>query len=89
MEWIGEYDITVEELMVGKSGKQQETKMDQGVNLIRELLNQRKRMYVSDLDASGTKYKISERTMRTARKMLEDELEYGYEGVKKTVHLKL
>lgn len=88
VEWIGEYEITVEELMVGKTGKQKETKMDQGVNLIRELLNQRKKMYVSDLDASGTKYKISERTMRTARKMLEDELEYGYEGAKKTVHLK-
>lgn len=88
VEWIGEYEITVEELMVGKSGKQQETKMDQGVDLIRELLNQRKKMYVSDLDASGTKYKISERTMRTARKMLEDELEYGYEGAKKTVHLR-
>lgn len=88
VEWIGEYEITVEELMVGKSGKQQETKMDQGVNLIRELLRQRKLMYVSDLDAFGAKHKISERTMRTARSVLKDELEYGYEGVKKTVHLK-
>ena len=45
-------------------------------------------MYVADLDASGTKHKISERTMRTARKMIESELEYGYENNKKTVHLK-
>ena len=88
VEWIGEYAITVEELMVGKSGKQQETKMDQGVNLIRELLRQRKLMYVSDLDAFGAKHKISERTMRTARKAIESELEYGYENYKKTVHLK-
>lgn len=88
VEWIGEYEITVEELMTGKTGKQQESKMDQGIRLIQELLHQRKVMYVSDLDASGTKYKISERTMRTARKALENELEYGYEGVKKTVHLK-
>lgn len=89
VEWIGEYEITVEELMTGKTGKQQETKMDQGVDLIRELLSQRKLMYVSDLDASGAKHKISERTMRTARKMIENELEYGYENNKKTVHLKV
>lgn len=88
VEWIGEYEITVEELMTGKTGKQQESKMDQGVKLIRELLDQRKSMYVADLDASGTKHKISERTMRTARKMIESELEYGYENNKKTVHLK-
>lgn len=88
VEWIGEYEITVEELMTGKTGKQQETKMDQGVKLIQELLSQRKVMYVADLDASGAKHKISERTMRTARKAIESELEYGYENYKKTVHLK-
>lgn len=74
--------------MIGKTGKQQETKMDQGVKLIQELLSQRKVMYVADLDASGAKHKISERTMRTARKAIESELEYGYENYKNTVHLK-
>lgn len=88
VEWIGEYEITVEELMTGKTGKQQESKMDQGIKLIREVLGQRKSMYVAELDVSGAKHKISERTMRTARKMIESELEYGYENNKKTVHLK-
>ena len=45
-------------------------------------------MYVADLDAEGKKLKISDRTMRDARKKLEDELDYGFENSKKTVCLK-
>lgn len=88
MEWIGEYEITEQELMSGKSGKQTETELDKGINLIRRLLTERKLMYVADLDAEGKKLKISDRTMRDARRKIENELEYGYEDSKKTVHLK-
>lgn len=88
VEWIGEYEITEQELMSGKSGKQTETKLDKGINLIRRLLTERKVMYVTDLDAEGKKLKISDRTMRDARRKIESELEYGYEDSKKTVHLK-
>lgn len=88
VEWIGEYEITEQELMSGKSGKQTETKLDKGINLIRRLLTERKLMYVADLDAEGKKLKISDRTMRDARRKIENELEYGYEDSKKTVHLK-
>lgn len=88
VEWIGEYEITEQELMSGKSGKQTETKLDKGINLIRRLLTERKVMYVTDLDAEGKKLKISDRTMRDARRKMESELEYGYEDSKKTVHLK-
>lgn len=41
-----------------------------------------------DLDAEGKKLKISDRTMRDARRKLEDELDYGFENSKKTVCLK-
>ena len=88
VEWIGEYEITEQELMSGKSGKQTETKLDKGINLIRRLLTERKLMYVADLDSEGKKLKISDRTMRDARRKIENELEYGYEDSKKTVHLK-
>lgn len=88
VEWIGEYEITEQELMSGKVGKQTETKLDKGITLIRRLLTERKVMYVADLDAEGKKLKISDRTMRDARRKIERELEYGYEDSKKTVHLK-
>ena len=85
LEWIGEYEITEQELM---SGKQKETKLDQAIKLIRQILTTRNLMYVADLDAEGKKLKISDRTMRDARRKLEDELDYGFENSKKTVCLK-
>lgn len=74
LEWIGEYEITEQELMSGKSGKQKETKLDQAIKLIRQTLTTKKLMYVADLDSEGKK--------------LEEELEYGFENSKKTVRLK-
>ena len=88
LEWIGEYEITEQELMSGKAGKQKETKLEQAIKLIRQILTTRNLMYVADLDAEGKKLKISDRTMRDARKKLEDELDYGFENSKKTVCLK-
>lgn len=88
LEWIGEYEITEQELMSGKAGKQKETKLEQAMKLIRQILTTRNLMYVADLDAEGKKLKISDRTMRDARRKLEDELDYGYENSKKTICLK-
>ena len=88
LEWIGEYEITEQELMSGKAGKQKETKLEQAIKLIRQILTTRNLMYVADLDAEGKKLKISDRTMRDARKKLEDELDYGFENSKKTVCLR-
>ena len=88
LEWIGEYEITEQELMSGKAGKQKETKLEQAMKLIRKILTTRNLMYVADLDAEGKKLKISDRTMREARRKLEDELDYGYENSKKTVCLR-
>ena len=88
LEWIGEYEITEQELMSGKAGKQKETKLEQAIKLIRQILTTRNLMYVADLDAEGKKLKISDRTMRDARRKLEDELDYGFENSKKTVCLK-
>ena len=36
LEWIGEYEITEQELMSGKAGKQKETKLEQAMKLIRQ-----------------------------------------------------
>lgn len=88
LEWIGEYEITEQELMSGKAGKQKETKLEQAIKLIRQILTTRNLMYVADLDAEGKKLKISDRTMRDARRKLEDVLDYGFENSKKTVCLK-
>lgn len=38
LEWIGEYEITEQELMSGKAGKQKETKLEQAMKLIRQIL---------------------------------------------------
>ena len=88
LEWIGEYEITEQELMSGKVGKQKETKHSMGIARVKRLLSERKVMYVSDLDKEGSLQGISERTMRAARLKLEDQLEYSYEGTRKTVRLK-
>lgn len=46
LEWIGEYEITEQELMSGKAGKQKETKLEQAMKLIRQILTTRNFMYV-------------------------------------------
>lgn len=86
-EWIGEYEITINELMSGNTGKKKETKLSIAVRLIRENLSQRKIMYVTDLEDEGKKFGISGRTMRDARTSIETELEYGWDGKKRTVKL--
>ena len=76
LEWIGEYEITEQDLMAGKAGKKSETKMEIGKKMIREQLTQREWMFTEDLNNSGKALNISVRTMRNAREALKEELEY-------------
>ncbi len=88
-EWIGEYEITEQELTMGKAGKSKESKVEQAKKLILQTLTEHKLMFVKDLDQTGKVLKISERTMREARKKMEEDLEYSYDDSKKTVRLKI
>ena len=85
---MAELELTFSIHLSGKAGKQKETKLEQAMKFIRKILTTRNLMYVADLDAEGKKLKISDRTMREARRKLEDELDYGYENSKKTVCLR-
>lgn len=86
-EWIGEYEITINELMAGNAGKKKETKLESAGRMIREKLGQRKIMYVTDLEEEGKKLGISARTVRDARTRMENELVYSWDGNKRTVKL--
>jgi RecA-family ATPase len=86
-EWIGEYEITINELMAGNTGKKKETKLETAVKMIRGKLAQRKIMYVTDLEDEGKKLGIGARTVRDARTSIDPELEYGWDGKKRTVKL--
>lgn len=84
VEWLGEYQITVEELMGGKSDKQEESKQEKGIKFIREILTQRKVMYVKNLEKEAYKQLgIKDRTVRYCREKMKEELEYTYENGKK------
>ena len=87
-EWIGEYEITEQELTMGKAGKSKEPKVEQAKKLILQTLTEHKLMFVKNLDQTGKVLKILERTMRETRKKMEKELEYSYDDFKKTVRLK-
>lgn len=85
--WVGEYDITAEQLMIGNEGKKRETKLDAAMRIMKKLLSERKWMYVSDLNDTLKREQISPRTASDARVKLEKELEYGWDGQKKTIKL--
>ena len=40
LKWLGEYDISIEDLLMGKAGTKKETKLEKAQKLILELLNQ-------------------------------------------------
>lgn len=86
--WAGEYEITAEQLMSGSEGTKKETKLGMAERILRKLLTERKLMYVSDLEERLVRQGISARTARDARSKIEKELEYGWDGNKKTVKLK-
>ena len=87
LKWLGEYDISIEDLLMGKAGTKKETKLEKAQKLILELLNKRKVMCLEELEAELLAYGISSRTGRDARKQLENRLSYDWCQGRKTVAL--
>lgn len=86
--WMGEYDISIDDLLAGNTGTKKETKLEKAKKLILELLGKRKMMCLKELEAELQAYEISARTGRDARKDLEDQLIYGWYQSRKTISLK-
>lgn len=87
LKWLGEYDISIEELLMGKAGTKKETKLEKAQKLILELLSKRKMMCLEELEVELLAYGISSRTGRDARKQLENRLSYDWCQGRKTVAL--
>ena len=87
LKWLGEYDISIEDLVMGKAGTKKETKLEKAQKLILELLTKRKVMCLEELEAELLAYGISSRTGRDARKQLENRLSYDWCQGRKTVAL--
>lgn len=87
LTWLGEYDISIEDLLMGKAGTKKETKLEKAQKLILELLSKRKMMCLEELEAELLAYGISSRTGRDARKQLESRLSYDWCQGRKTVAL--
>ena len=85
LKWLGEYDISIEDLLMGKAGTKKETKLEKAQKLILELLTKRKVMCLEELEAELLAYGISSRTGRDARKQLENRLSYDWCQGRKTV----
>ena len=79
LKWLGEYDISIEDLLMGRAGTKKE--------LILELLTKRKVMCLEELEAELLAYGISSRTGRDVRKQLESRLSYDWCQGRKTVAL--
>lgn len=88
LTWLGEYDISIEDLLAGNTGTKKETKLEKAKKLILELLEKRKMMCLEELEAELQAYGISARTGRDARKNLQDQLSYGWYQSRKTISLK-
>lgn len=86
--WVGEYEITADQLMMGNEGIKKETKLDMAIRIIREKLSERKAMQVAELNKILEHRGISQRTGNDARTKMEAELEYKWEGKNKVVMLK-
>ncbi len=87
LKWLGEYDISIEDLLMGKAGTKKETKLEKAQKLILELLTKRKVMCLEELEPELLAYGISSRTGRDARKQLENRLSYDWCQGRKTVAL--
>ena len=87
LKWLGEYDISIEDLLMGKAGTKKETKLEKAQKLILELLSKRKMMCLEELEVELLAYGISSRTGRDVRKQLESRLSYDWCQGRKTVAL--
>ena len=68
--WIGEYDITADELLSGAGGNTA-TKTEQAERLILDLLADGKELASEDIDKAAAEAGISARTVRAAKKNLD------------------
>ena len=68
-EWIGEYDITADELLSGTGGNT-ETKTEQAERLILDLLADGKEMASEDIVKAAAEAGISERTVQNAKRSM-------------------
>ena len=71
--WVGEYDITADEMLSGIE-PQRETKAQQAKDLICTLLAGGKRVYSEDIDKAALERGIPGRTVRDAKRELGDAL---------------
>ena len=69
-EWIGEYDITADELLSGAGGNTA-TKTEQAEKLILDLLADGKELASEDIEKAAAEAGISARTVRAAKKNLD------------------
>ena len=69
-EWIGEYDITADELLSGAGGNTA-TKTEQAERLILDLLADGKELASEDIEKAAAEAGISARTVRAAKKNLD------------------
>ena len=69
-EWIGEYDITADELLSGAGGNTA-TKTEQAERLILDLLADGKELASEDIEKAATEAGISARTVRAAKRNLD------------------
>ncbi len=72
-EWIGEYEITADDLLSGKGGDT-ETKQEIAKQLILDLLASGERILIEDIEKSAAELGISTRTVRSAKSVLSSEL---------------
>ena len=68
--WIGEYDITADELLSGAGGNTA-TKTEQAERLILDLLADGKELASEDIEKAATEAGISARTVRAAKRKLD------------------
>lgn len=67
--WVGEYDITADEMLTG-SDRRKDTKIHEAKELICGMLAGGKKVLCADIDAAALKKEISPRTVRDAKKEL-------------------
>ena len=72
--WVGEYDITADELLSGAGGDDK-PKVERAMKLILELLADGNKMFSADIVNAAAELGISERTVRKAKSDLGDMLQ--------------
>ena len=85
-QWIGEYDITADELLSG--AERTETKAEQAEKLILDMLAGGAKALSSDIDKAAAELGISARTVRQAKQKLGKKLHSERSGTQWVLSLK-